>query len=485
VSIHTAAFLNVSARNALSRGQLHVRKNRTVDVIRSLSRCRLLVRRAILLATGLAVSIGALFAELSGAFDGSPDHPAIGYPTQPANDAVAELNRKIQRGTAQLRFDDAQGYLRSVLEALNVPIESQMVVFSRTSVQANRISPRNPRTLFFNDSVAVGWVRGGFIELAAQDPKQGAIFYTLDQSSASYQERLLKLPVKPMFVRNDTCLGCHVSYATLDVPGMLVRSVFTQKDGQPIRRLGDYVTDQRSPFEERWGGWYVTGKTGSVRHMGNVMISDPDQPEPRDMGETLGSLKEKFDTLAYLSPYSDIVALMTFEHQMRMMNLLTRVGWEARFGLYQEQMRSTLIAQSPIRNIDLATRLREAASAAVDYMLFVDEAPLASKLQGTSGFTEKFAVQGPIDSKGRSLRQFDLEQRLMHYPCSYMIYSEAFDGLPTEAKEAIYKRIWQILSGGEKDAKYTRLSLADRQAIVEILRDTKKGLPDYFQPVRQ
>jgi hypothetical protein len=433
------------------------------------------MRRAILLATGLAVSIGALFAELSGAFDGSPDHPAIGYSARPANDRVAELNRKIQRGTVQLRFDNSQGYLRSVLEALTVPIESQMVVFSKTSVQADRISPHNPRTLFFNDSVAVGWVRGGFIELAAQDPKQGVVFYMLDQSQAPH----------PRFLRNDNCLGCHLSYATLDVPGMLLRSVFIQKDGQPVRRLGDYVSDHRSRFEERWGGWYVTGKTGSVHHMGNAMISNPGQQQPRDMGGTLASLNEKFDTRAYLSPYSDIVALMIFEHQMRMMNLLTRVGWEARFGLYQEQMRSTSIVQSPMRNIDLATRLREAAGEAVDYMLFVDEAPLAGKVQGTSGFAEKFAAQGPIDGKGRSLRQFDLERRLMRYPCSYMIYSEAFDGLPAEAKEAIYKRIWQILSGGEKDAKYARLSYAERRAVVEILGDTKKGLPDYFQRVRE
>lgn len=168
---------------------------------------------------------------------------------------------------------------------------------------------------------------------------------------------------------------------------------------------------------------------------------------------------------------------MVFEHQMHMMNLFTRVGWEVRFALYQEQM------ARPRQNHDTTVRiLSETSRELADYMLFADEAPLTSKIQGTSGFSQKFSMEGPTDHKGRSLRQLDLHRRLMRYPCSYMIYSEAFDGLPSEAKDAIYKRIWQILSGQEKAAKYARLSLDDRKAIVEILRETKQGLPDYFVP---
>jgi hypothetical protein len=160
---------------------------------------------------------------------------------------------------------------------------------------------------------------------------------------------------------------------------------------------------------------------------------------------------------------------MVFDHQMHMTNLLTRVGWEIRSALYDKRR-------------DLAARLRDCASELVDYLLFVDEAPLAGRIEGTSGFAVKFAAGGPRDSQGRSLRQLDLEKRLLRYPCSYMIYTEAFDSLPAEAKAAVYQRIWQIVSGKDRSAKYARLSLADRQAIVEILRETKKGLPDYFQP---
>ena len=429
------------------------------------------MRLPALFAVFMLVTVAVAFGDLQGVFVPDLDHPAIQYTTRPLKDRVSELNRRIRSGGVQLKFDGGQGYLRSVLGALSVPIESQMIVFSKTSVQMLRIDPRNPRSLFFNDSVTVGWVPGGpIVELAAEDPSQGVIFFTLDQKPVE----------RPQLVRQDSCLACHLSYSSLGVPGMLVRSVFPAPDGTPIRKLGDYITDDRSPFEQRWGGWYVTGRSGSIRHMGNAIVTDAAKPEQMISDQTLNlkSLKGKFDTDTYLSPSSDIVALMVFEHQMHMVNLLTRVGWEVRFAQYQER-----IDKAP-RSHDLTEGLRrDTARELADYMLFVDEAPLSEKIQGSSGFAEIFSAQGPRDSKGRSLRQFDLERRLMRYPCSYMIYSEAFDGMPDQAREAVYKQMWQILSGEEQENKYSKLSLIDRQAIVEILHETKKGLPDYFQPV--
>ncbi len=421
------------------------------------------------LIAGLFTGAAALLGELGGAFLASPDHPAIEYATRPVNDPVARLNSKIQQGTVQFKFEGVQGYLRSVLDALNIPVESQMVVFSKTSLQMHMISPANPRTIFFNDSVAVGWVRHEpFVELTAQDPEQGVIFYTLDQKAAD----------KPVFIRRDDCLVCHESYSTLGVPGMLVRSVFTSPDGTQMRQYGDYVSDHRSPMEERWGGWYVTGET-PAQHMGNAL-------ERHEAGTAvhLESLQGKFDADVLATPHSDIAALLVFDHQMQIMNLLTRVGWEIRFALYEERMPQILPAVGQGSRHDLTARLlRDSVNELVDYLLFVDEAPLGGRVHGASGFTEKFAALGPSDRKGRSLRQLDLETRLMRYPCSYMIYTEAFDRLPAEAREAIYKRMWRILSGEEKDQKYARLSLSDRRAVVEIVRDTKRGLPDYFQPV--
>jgi hypothetical protein len=428
-------------------------------------------RCTLVLAIGVTFSLPAI-AQFDGLFDGSPEHPSIDYADRPVRDPVAELNRKIQEGAVELKFDPSQGYLRSVLKALNVPIESQIVVFSKTSVQASRISRSNPRTLFFNDSVVIGWVHGGFMELAAQDPEQGVIFYTLDQDITGYRERAMKLPILPLFKRQNDCLACHISYATLGVPGMLVRSALPGSDDFPIRRQGDYLTDHRSPLEERWGGWYVTGQSGSVRHLGNIILTNPEAPASSISNETLQTLSGKFDTSEYLSPYSDIAALMVFDHQMRMNNLLTRVSWEARY------------AADEHRN-DRAAHVRDAVNELVDYLLFVDEAPLRHAVEGTSGFAEMFAAQGPHDGKGRSLRQLDLKRRLMRYPCSYMIYTAAFDNLPGEVRDAIFHRMWQILSGQEAGKRYARLSSSDREAVVDILRETKHGLPAYFKSLTQ
>ncbi|HWE53545.1 MAG TPA: hypothetical protein VG273_27390 [Bryobacteraceae bacterium] len=368
---------------------------------------------------------------------------AAGVYAQSGSDPVAQLDRKVRDGKAQLKFDEYDGYLRSVLAALNIPVESQMAVFSKTSVQAMRIEPERPRVLYFNDSTIVGWVPGGFIEVATQDPHEGMKFYALDQRQWVHDERMEKPAAarEPLFERRQDCLHCHTSASTL------VTSVSPTPDGVPVFHLGSLNTDQRTPFEKLWGGWYVTGKSGAAHHMGNVTVTDPQHPEPL-VSEQLDSLEGRVDTRIYPAPYSDIAALMVFEHQMHMMNLLSHA--------------------TP-------------AAEVVDYMLFLNEPALKDRVTGTSGFTEKFAARGPFDSKGRSLRQLDLKTRTMRYPCSYMIYSAAFDALPDATREAIYKQMWRILSGDVK----SRLALADRRNVVEILRATKPGLPAYFQTVNR
>jgi hypothetical protein len=397
----------------------------------------------------------ALYAQLGdAAFE--LEQPAIDYSNRPTTDRGAALNRRLQTGEVQLRLEPRAGYLRSLLDALEIPVESQIAVFSKTSLQAQRISPTNPRTIFFNDSVSVAWMHGGFIEVAAHDPQQGAIFYRLQTLSV------------PRLVRDNSCLGCHFSVAAQGVPGFLVRSIPTAIDGATMPWLGNYTSDHRSPLPERWGGWYVTGQAGSMPHLGNAPIPDRRAQElPVRDGRPLLTLTGLFDTSAYLSPHSDIVALLVFGHQMKMMNLLTRLGWEARVLAHQG------------RPGGAETVLRDAAVEVVDYLLFVDEAPLGA-IRGTSGYAEKFTAAGRRDRKGRSLRDLDLQGRLLRYPCSYMIYSEAFDSLPADAKGALYRRMWQVLSGEARGARYARLAAADRQAILEILRDTKQDLPPYW-----
>ena len=235
-----------------------------------------------------------------------------------------------------------------------------------------------------------------------------------------------------------------------------------------VRSTGQFAVDQTIPIEKRWGGWYVTGSHGSITHLGNAAL-DTLFAAPAPVNMNWPSLDGKFNTDGYLSTHSDIVALMVFEHQMHLMNLLSRIGWESRVADYQHQ--AALVP------------LADAATEIVDYLLFVNEAPLSDRIRSSSGFTERFEAQGLRDRKGRSLRQLDLQHRLMRYPCSYMIYAPIFSQLPRPAKTAIYDRMWQVLSGGDRNPKYKPLSLADRRAIVEILRDTKDDLPVYFGSV--
>jgi hypothetical protein len=383
------------------------------------------------------------------------NHPAISYATTPVSDPVAELDRHLQHGTARLEHDAGPtGYLRSVLKALDVPVESQMLVFSKTSFQAPRINPQNPRAIYFNDSVSIGWVRGGeVLELIAQDPKQGAIFYTLSQA----KDRA------PRFERNDACLSCHTSDATQYVPGWFLGSVFPGPDG--TTRYGPaYTTDHRTPFEIRYGGWYVTGDHEGKAHMGNAIAHDPGDLRAMMTPDTIHvtSLQGRFDMTGYLSPHSDLVALVILEHQAQMLNLMTRLGWEARMGAD---------AKRPLAN---------AAAELVDYMLFIDEAPLPGPISGTTRFARDFETKGPRDGRGRSLRELDLNGRLLKYPCSYLVYSPSFDGMPAEARAAAYQRLWEVLSGEERGERYAKLTAADREAILEILRETKADLPGYF-----
>jgi hypothetical protein len=412
--------------------------------------------KGLFLTACIAAAAIAAQAQFADSFVASRDVPSIAYSTAPVADRVAALNARLRDGRTQLKFDDRNGYLRSVLDALNVPVESQVTPYAKNSLQGELIDPKNPRALYFTDDVAVGWVRGAdLLEIAAHDPALGGIFYTLEQKPAA----------APEFKRADGCLACHLSWDTLGVPGFFLMSTLTVPDDVHTYASG-FSSDHRRNFDQRWGGWYVTGDVGSLVHMGNVPVSTTSTPARAD-ARSLKSLDEKFDTAGFPAKTSDVAALMVLDHQAHMMNLITRTGWEARLAQNGDPKQ--------------AGRVGEAAVDLVDYLLFVYEAPLTGRVRGTSGFAEKFAALGPSDAQGRSLRQLDLTRRLLKYPCSYMIYSAAFDAMPAAAKGAVYRRLWRVLSGQERGEPYSHLAQSDRQAIIEILRATKKDLPEYFR----
>ena len=395
------------------------------------------------------------------------EHPAISYGTSAVHDPAAELERRLESGDARLRYDrNTAGYLRSLLDALQIPVASQIVVFSKTSLQSPLISAANPRAIYFTDDVAVAWPRGGFIEIASHDPQQGVQFYMLEQQEVESPH--LVRPGSKFGSMRSPCLQCHEAYATLNVPGLLARSVAAGVDGRILPHLANYITDDRSPLEERWAGWFVTGSTGTARHLGNTdaVTGTPAEPAAVSHATSIDSLADRGALSGYLAPYSDVAALLVFNHQTRLVNLLTRTAWEVRV---TEADRG-----------DVPKVAREAAGRLVDALLFVDEAPLTGTIASSSGFVAAFAARGPTDGNGRSLRQLDVRTRLMRYPCSYMIYAPAFDRLPAAAKSAVYQRLWNVLSGKESDRKYSKLSADDRRAIIEILRATKADLPPYF-----
>lgn len=427
-------------------------------------------------AGGVLVALGLAAALAGGRARGDfpIEQEPINYLTAAADDAVARLQKRIDRREVGLDHDDeGRGYLDAVLKALNVSPTSQTLVFSKTSFQQARIAPRTPRALYFNDEVYVGFVRGGdVLEFAAVDPNLGATFYVLDQQKAD----------RPEFARQThACLLCHASGKTREVPGHLIRSVFTGRTGLPVYNAGSFLTDPSSPMGERWGGWYVTGTHGRQRHMGNVVVTDRAHPARLDTeaGANRTDLKGLVDTGPYPTGHSDIVALMTLEHQAPAQNALTLANFQTRTGLYYDAGINKALDQPPgTVSESTGRRIASHAEALVQALLFCGEAKLTDPVAGTSGFSGHFAALGPRDRKGRSLRDFDLKTRLFRYPCSYLIYSRAFDALPAPMKDRVYRRLREVLTGADTSAEFAHLSADDRRAILEILLDTKPGLPD-------
>lgn len=429
-------------------------------------------RFAVLVVAGAALWLGAtaVARQRSDAFPESRHHPAIKYGTTAPSDVVAQLNAKLERGELTLAFEPGgRGYLKAVLVALGVDASSQTLVYSGTSLQASHITEKNPRAIYFNDNVSVAWIRGApLIELAAQDPRLGTVFYQLSQTESA----------SPRASRMETCLSCHLSWDTRAVPGVFVMTTFPRKSDRDYANGG--VTDHREPVERRYGGWYVTGAKVPPRHMGNQPLigshaTSPDKTAPPAPLATLAGKDLVRDVADYLTPTSDIAALVVLEHQLHAMNLMTRAAWEHRLAAGAD-------ADAPVapgREPTLTPRVREAVEELVDYLVFVDEVPLGT-VKGNSGFTEWFSAQGPKDPAGRSLRDLRLDGRVMRYPLSFTIYSTAFEGMPAAVRQTTYRRLWQVLSAPRPEPKYAHLTVADRQASLGILRATKADLPDYF-----
>jgi hypothetical protein len=367
------------------------------------------------------------------------------------SDPILDLQSRMKSGAVKLESEPKHGYLGSLLKNLNIPVSSQTLVFSKTSFQTERISPKNPRAMYFNDDVYVAWIQDSpLIEIMSLGSPATAGFYLLNQDTSE----------PPEFERSTghDCSVCHYVHeaAPRFVPHFMVSSVVPDMEGNAEGAFPIETTD-RSPMNERWGGWYVTGTHGNQKHLGNTVLQKPASAFSAIPAAALSKslnvtdLKTRFDTSRYLSPHSDIVALMVLAHQTDVQNLMV------------------LAAQ-------LAASPKETGERLLQAMLFSGAVPLTAPIQGTSSFATEFSARGPQDTSGRSLRDFDLKTRLFRYPLSYLIYSKAFDGLPQPVKTYVYQRLREVLNGADKSPAFAHLSAADRKAILEILTETK---PDF------
>jgi hypothetical protein len=362
------------------------------------------------------------------------DYPTIAYSATPRANEIARLQSRLDTGEVRLEYSAPRGYLDSLLKVLKIDPSSQVLVYSKTSLQFRLIRAATPRAVYFNDDTYVAWVQGtDFLEIATMDSQRGAVFYTLPNHRGD----------APIMQREtNRCLSCHDTFSMTGggVPRFLFLSAPVDAEGILLPREVSIDTDDRTPLNKRWGGWYITGQVGH-EHRGNGLL--------------------KFDTTPYLTDRSDVVALLVLEHQLYIKNLITRLNFKTRsLGAAPRTKRS----------------LQRLADQLVEAMLFARAAPLPAAIRGEAGFETAFTSRGPRDSSGRSLRDFDLKTRLFRYPLSYVIYSEGFDALPDETRRYIYQRLDAILDGSDSSTTFSHLTAADRTAIREILVATK---PEY------
>jgi hypothetical protein len=410
--------------------------------------------------TLVALAVGVFVVTARPAESQSPfdfDHGPIRYTSSAPRDPINKLQAKIDSGEVSLRFDPQRGYLPDILEQLSIPRSSQSLVFSKTSLQLFLIAPETPRALYFNDDVYVGSVQGSkTLEFAAMDPELGAIFYTLNDKDTP----------KPQFQREFlACLLCHDTAVTNNVPGLMALSVLTDKDGNAISVAGTAAMNDRTPMKERFGGWYVTGTHGAQRHWGNLTV-----PATKDTigdaksyirrldlepGANVTRLDGRIETSRYLTPDSDIAAVLLMTHQTRIHNLITRTRYDV------------------LSANDDPQKIRVAVEPLVRAMLFVWEAGFENPVKGSTSYAADFEKKGPFDRNGRSLRQLDLNTRLLRYPLSYLVYSDQFAALQPVARAQFFTRVREVLTGSDQSRDFEHLSKADRQAILEILTETR------------
>lgn len=401
----------------------------------------------------------------------------VNYWSAALTDPVTKLKKDLESGDLELDATTERSWLAGLLAALKVPESSQVLVFSKTSLQRSRISPETPRALYFNDEVYVGWVPGGAVELAAIDPSVGPVFYLLERPAPAIVTATGQTAQgRPVFLRDQECLSCHAGPMTGNVPGFMIRSVYPDAQGNPILTAGTKLTGHHSPLEQRWGGWYVTGSHHPMLHMGNALARETAQGADLDMasGANANSLTGYFDVSRYPLDQSDIVALMVLEHQVNLQTMMTQAQYAVKSALYREDaMRREMPDAGPSLGDSTRRIITHEAARLVKNMLFVDEAPLADEgVSSASSFADDFARGAPRDQTGQSLKTLHLGSRLFKNRCSYLIHSPYFNALPPRLLEEISRLMREALVGRDAHGHAAHLRPEEKRRITAILRET-------------
>jgi hypothetical protein len=441
------------------------------------------------IAIGLAPALflaGACFSAVARAqFAASDEYALIGYENEAKDNPIARLQEDLKGGKVHLDYAKLRGYFDALVDALDIDADSQMLVFSPTSLQKDLISPERPRGLFFNDNTYLGLVqKSHIVEVVTLDEKQGIVFYTFDntEGTTTYFQR-----------QNQTCLVCHDTQGTSGsgVPMLMALSTVYSKQNVPLETVsGTGNVGDETPIEDRWGGWYVTGRHGLQPHLGNLRLDGRDELESLDDYRVWNV--ESLQAAGYLdtSPYprdtSDIVALMVLEHQITVQNQITYIRFKAPAVLKRRGMGGAMTASSwDALPWEAQQTLGPMMDKLVERLVLFDAAGFASRISGSQAFVEDFTARGPRDGAGRSLRDLDLTRRLFRYPLSYLIYTENFATLPAYAKDYVYRRLAAYLEGEEIFAGNSRYSLDDRRAALEILAATEPEFVPYLAPSRR
>jgi hypothetical protein len=375
-------------------------------------------------------------------------NPLHEYETRPVNDRFTRFLAQWDAGRApDIDLSGDLPFLQSLLKQLDVPVSSQMLVFTATSLQKGLISARNPRALYFNDDTYVGFVPRGRVEVISLDPTLGGVFYIFDR---------LQPGRRPIARRSSECMNCHAPRHMDNIPGLVVESVIPGLTGGGERAFRREQSGHGIPISERFGGWHLTGTGESMPHNWANQLLIRKNGEATEVPNPPG---ERCDLTRYPLTTSDLLAQLLHEHQIGFVNRALQAGYRCR----------ELTAAGSLSDAELA----ELAAPLSRYLLFADEAPLVSGMIGESPFAADFVAAGKRDSAGRSLRDLDGQTRLLRYRCSYMIYSTAFTGLPTPLRQRVLHDLAAALNNS---ATGSHLSTDERAAVRQILTET---LPEF------